>query len=120
MPQEAGIGALESCKVSVDGSVTVRGTVPFDVAGDYINGKIAILQFRRGRTIRNMGGTVCAEIKMTTRFSVTVAHRRFPGICHRYAAAVIYDGTTYKSVLLCIYRIRLYLDLALQKPYRTN
>ena len=40
--KRAGIGALESCKVSVDGSVTVRGTVPFDVAGDYINGKIAI------------------------------------------------------------------------------
>lgn len=98
VPQEAGIGALESCKVSVDGSVTVRGTVPFDVAGDYINGKIAIFAIPSWADDKEYMAAAqpCAEIKMTTRFSVTVSSSALPAgyLTYRYAAAVIYDGTT--------------------------
>lgn len=95
---ETGIGALESCKVSADGSVTLKGTVPFDAAGDYINGKIAIYAIPSWADEREYMATAepCAEIKMTTRFSVTIDASSLPAgyLTYKYAAAVIYDGTS--------------------------
>ncbi len=94
--EASGIGTLDLCRVSKDGSVKLRGSVPSETVAEYMDGKISVycVPINGDWDVLPEDASPCAEISMTTRFDIDIPASSLPTgyRAMRFCAAITRGG----------------------------
>ncbi len=77
---ESGIGTLDMCRITADGSVNLRGTVPSATVADFMDGDIAVFCVPIYGDVKEYISEAepVAERDVTTRFDITIEADELP------------------------------------------